>query len=972
MLPHMAALIAIGLGVLEASPLAAAADQAVRFCTSRDIACGPGRDHAVQLARRWQPVVEWRFDRDLSNWQIKNYQQALKIEVADDAAWGRSLLVHRDDKETDTAFELTSPPIPVAEAALCRLTIAAAHTLDLSMAQGHKESLQNQIRWLDGDGSVVETTPFRFTTPSNSWYNVTVESQAPRGAATAVVQIGFDSPNVFGSRQFRLRSVAWSTQPDPPEYAADGEMLSRPQRMTEPCEQGRVSWQADVPEGTSVGLQVRSAADRDGGPRDWTPFTGPDGTPTSQFTSSGARLPAIHAGHHWFQYRLTLGTSRPAVTPVVRQVRLGDEQRWIEDRAWPGADTSPPQLLDYTPRRTDDASQPLVFSLSDGLDGVGVDRHSVEVFLDGAPITAQLKRVGTAFQYEPREPLKPAFGPAAIEDWSVGNFNSALIIRHGPPREPGGGTSIEVRRQGEQTDTSFTLASPPVSVQEGATYQIAIWSRHTMDLRPAGSRQGPSGSVCWLDGQDIPLGDPVRLDLGGPSPQWRQTQLKLTAPPGAQSAVMRIGWDYPDIVAGDEAAFADPRFDGPHPESGTRPNLHRVLVKARDFAGNACEQLWWISVQPPPTSGITSVRDDGVILVDGKPLFPIGLYSVWKREHNGYDFNRCFTELREAGFNTIHTYHAQRDAELKEFYAAAERHGLRVIIAPRGGANSRDPQNAVRTVIEECRQPALLAWYLADDTASHISADELRRVHQAIRDVDPFHITVQADVVFTGGPRPSRYTDYVDSTDAFLPELYPIRSDQDCEVANVTRDMTLIGDDLRRSGRKAPVWAIIQDFEGWGWKRFPTEAETSAMTYLAIIHGATGITYYTYGGTGKNHGVTHDPQVWAALKRISRQLADLHDVLVQRDPPQKQQIQILSGPPTDGLGYPAVSTLLKEHQGRRYLLAANSSRGAVRARVDAGVAAGQVQVMFEDRRLAAQAGVWEDDFAPYAVHVYAW
>ena len=149
MLPRVAALIAIGLGVLEANPLAAAADRAARFCTSCDVACAPGHNQAVQLARRWEAVVEWRFDRDLSNWQIKNYQQALKIEVADDAALGRSLFVHRDDKEIDTAFELTAPPIPVAGAALCRLTIAAAHTLDLSMAQGHKESYQNQIRWLD-------------------------------------------------------------------------------------------------------------------------------------------------------------------------------------------------------------------------------------------------------------------------------------------------------------------------------------------------------------------------------------------------------------------------------------------------------------------------------------------------------------------------------------------------------------------------------------------------------------------------------------------------------------------------------------------------------------------------------------------------------------------------------------------------------------------------------------------------------
>ena len=527
MLPHVAALIAIGLGVLDASLSAAAEDRAARFCTSRDIACAPGRNRALQLARCWQPVVEWRFDRDLGNWQIKNYQQALQIEVADDAAWGRSLFVHRDDKEIDTALELTSPPIPVTEATLCRLTIAAAHTLDLSMAQDHKESCQNQIRWLDRDGRVLEATPFRFAAPSDFWYNVTVESRAPRGAATAVVQIGFDSPNLFGSRQFRLRSVAWVAQTDPPQYAAKGEMISRPQRMTEPCAQGWVCWQVDTPEGTSVGLQVRSAADRDGGPRDWTPFAGPDGTPSSQFTSSGTRLPEIHAGHHWFQYRLTLGTSRPAVTPVVRQVRLGDEQRWIEDRAWPGADTSPPQLLDYSPRRTDDACQPLVFSLSDGLDGVGVDRHSVEVFLDGTPITAQLHRVGTAFHYEPREPLQPAFGLAVIEDWSITNYNSALIIRQGPPRESGGGTSIEVRRQGEKTDTSFTLASPPVSVQEGATYQIAIWSRHTMDLRSAGSRHGPSGSVRWLDGQ----GNPARRSRAtGPGRPLSSVEADATHP----------------------------------------------------------------------------------------------------------------------------------------------------------------------------------------------------------------------------------------------------------------------------------------------------------------------------------------------------------------------------------------------------------------------------------------------------------
>jgi hypothetical protein len=63
---------------------------------------------------------------------------------------------------------------------------------------------------------------------------------------------------------------------------------------------------------------------------------------------------------------------------------------------------------------------------------------------------------------------------------------------------------------------------------------------------------------------------------------------------------------------------------------------------------------------------------------------------------------------------------------------------------------------------------------------------------------------------------------------------------------------------------------------------------------------------------------------------------------------------------------------LKQHQGRRYLLVANSSRSAVRARITAGREAGPVEVLFEDRPLAAESKVWEDDFAPYAVHVYCW
>ena len=478
---HLGAMLA--LGMLASKPMASAADsdRGARFCRGRNIDCEADRGQAIRLARRWQPVAEWRFDRDPPDWQIKNYQKALKIEVVSDAGFGQHLFVHREEKEIDTAFELVSPPIPVVAGTLCRLTIAAAHTLDLSMARGHKDACQNQILWRDRDGRALGSTPFRFGAAGDSWYDVSVESRAPRGATTAVVQIGFDSPNLFGSRQFRLRTVVWTAQPDPPQHVTDGELISRPQRLAGSAQQVRLSWQADTPEGTSVKLQVRSAADDDGGPRDWTPFAGPDGTPESHFTSCNVALPAIHAGHPWLQYRLTLETNRDAATPVVRQVRLGDAQRWIEDHAWLGADTLPPRLVEYVPRRTSDPRQALVFSLSDGPDGVGVDRHSVEVLLDGTPFTGQLQHAGGPFRYEPREPLKPQYGLAAIEDWAVVNFNSALMIRRGPPRETVGNSSIEVRRQGEKGRHGLYL---------GLAARLGAGGRDLSDRRLVASHDG--------------------------------------------------------------------------------------------------------------------------------------------------------------------------------------------------------------------------------------------------------------------------------------------------------------------------------------------------------------------------------------------------------------------------------------------------------------------------------------------------
>lgn len=929
--------------------------------------------HGVRLARAWQTRLDDRFDHGLGRWQVQNYCNALKIDVVDDASTEgkHRLAIVRAERETDTAFELTSSAVKVAGGGTYRLTLRTRHDMDLTQAAGHTRRYFTEIRWLDAAGQAVGSTVFDLGPANDAWHLDTVEAQAPQQSATAVVRMGFDSPNIYGGRHVELARVVFEERREPPAYVRQGELLSRPLRLDGRAEPAALAWRAQTPESTCIAFQVRSAAGNESGPQVWSEFCGPDGTAKSSYASSGQSLASVHRGHGWFQYRAVLSTTDDSRTPRLGEVWLSKGGRSVVDSAWTGADQTPPALAEYSPCRTDDARSPLVFTLRDNPGGVGVNLLGVEAALDGRSITGNLKGGAAAgqFRYDLPEPLGRASGLAPLGDWLIENFNTALTI--GPADRP---ESIAVGRKALEQDTAFGISSPPVSVREGAAYRVSYWSRHAMRLRRAGGEgRHYACGVQWLDGSGQDLGRFSAFDLGEANPAWHQDQLTLTAPPGARRAVMSFGWDTPNLFGGTEVAFADPRFDGPHPDAPTGPNLHRMTIRAADLAGNLLVRDWWILVGPRPKSGIVTTRDDGVILVDGRPLFPIGMYAVWKREHNRHDFERCFAELKAAGFNTAHTYNAARTPELKEFYAAATRHGFKVIIASRAGSNNRDPRVAVADVAAEACEPSVLAWYLADDTASHISAEELRRVHQAVKDVDPFHITVQADGVHGSATGKSRYTDYVQSTDGFLPELYPIRSERQAEVAEIIRDMKAIAADCKRAGRQTPVWAIIQDFQGWGWQRFPTDAELRAMTWLAIIHGATGMTYYTYGGHGKNFGATHDPQVWANLKQTAGRLASLHDMLVERDPLQPQQVQIVAGPATDRLGYASISSRLKTHAGQHYLLAANSANAKVRARITGLARLGaKVEVLWESRNAEVHAGTIDEDFTPYAVHVYRW
>lgn len=925
--------------------LTTAARAADCFCDGHNVETVSG---TIQLARRWEPVFAESFESGLKEWKVENYRKALDIGVASEERAGNCLRIANQSAKGDTAFEVASPWIRVRPGAAYRFRFHWRGNVSLGNLSGHKGKYLTQLQWLDASDQPLEPTPIRFGSAADGWSEVNVTGLVPANAAGVVICIGFDSPDLKAGDWLALDDIRLEQPIEPAAFERSGSMTSRPLRVTGDAR--AVRWHVEAPTGTTVRLRIASAPDDRGGPGEWSEPVPPDEAPKSR---------------PWFRYVATLETSDPAKTPVLKTVTIGN----VTDGPWQGRDRQPPSVVAHSATRTADASAPIWFRLADD---TGVDRKTVRVVLDERDITRSLAFTNDRFVYRPPRPLAPPPADSALSRWRVSNHNNALTIERTARRTPDAPPGFHVTRSQAETDTSFTIQSPEIPVAPRAHYRLSWWSRHSMDLRgAAGNRKKFGGCVSWLDAHGAAVGQPLALTLGTSNDGWHQDACEMDAPDGAASAVVRFGFDQPNIFGGQFFDLSEMEFAGPRPaRRDDAPNLHRFSVSAADFAGNAMRRDFYLLVRPPRTRNIVSLRDDGMTLVDGKPFFPIGLYAVWKKPFNNDSFDKAFCDMRAAGFNFAHTYNSARGPDFAEFYAAAQRHGIKLFVASSGGANCKNIESVLADVVREESQPALLSWYLADDTASHIGDDQLRAITEAIHDVDPAHVTVQADGV--GSPPSSRYAAYVNSTDAFLPEIYPIRDAGDKGVPRVIADMKTIAADLKHAGApRKTIWAIIQDFEGWGWPRFPTRAELWATSYLAIIHGAHGITWYTYGGAGKNHGVTHTPEIWRDICDLAGELSQLQTVLVERTPPQPPPPRILSGPEKDALGYPSISVLLKEHAGQKYLLAANSANAEAVARFSTSGKT-TIQLPFEKRQLRCDDGGFTDAFSPYAVHVYRW
>lgn len=410
------------------------------------------------------------------------------------------------------------------------------------------------------------------------------------------------------------------------------------------------------------------------------------------------------------------------------------------------------------------------------------------------------------------------------------------------------------------------------------------------------------------------------------------------------------------------------------PTAPWRDGLNLIDVAVRDIRGNATVSRKAFFIGETPCVRRIALRDDGVALVDGKPFFPVGMYAVSPYEFNGFSFDKALGDLKAAGFNFVHSYAHRFDPAL---FAAAEKYGMMQWTT---GHGAYDLKYSGWFAAKGRADRTVLSWYIGDDTSMYMQPGELFDRDEAVKMVDPWRITCQADGVRATAAK-SNYQHYLNHTDVFLPELYPIDGfkDERC-VAEICLAMDRCREDIRRygDGRPKALWPILQCFHGKGWRRYPTAAEMYAMSFAALVHGGNGITWFKYGADigeqkATYSGMFRTQEDWTAMTNIARRISSLAPVFLERTPPQPQPPLVVDGPKVDPLGQVAVTMLLKRCGGFVYIIAVNAANEPVRARfMLKGFVPERAKgsVAWEKRQVKIASGVFEDSFDAFGVHVY--
>ncbi|MBN2309412.1 MAG: hypothetical protein JXR94_10605 [Candidatus Hydrogenedentes bacterium] len=321
------------------------------------------------------------------------------------------------------------------------------------------------------------------------------------------------------------------------------------------------------------------------------------------------------------------------------------------------------------------------------------------------------------------------------------------------------------------------------------------------------------------------------------------------------------------------------------PAEALAPGVHDVVITATGPGGRSIEVRAPFNNKAPGSR--VAIRDDGMLLVDERPFFPLGAYR------DPSDTLTDFSGLKEAGFNVTHSYLFE-DSRLsrtpdraRAYLEAAHANGLKVFMGfNRAKVREGDQAWLARWAADLMDEPALLTWYLMDEPAGQgVPVDAVANLARTVRAIDPFHPTSLVLCV------PRAFPQYTPACDIVWNDPYPLPN----------RPLTMVVEWARLAREAArpgqPYWIVLQGHDGRyvrdakgvmaarGAPSQPSPAQTRCMAYMALAEGVNGIIWYWLPNS-RYHICEDAPEVWRGICDTVQELNGLMPYLLARRTPE--------------------------------------------------------------------------------------
>jgi len=452
------------------------------------------------------------------------------------------------------------------------------------------------------------------------------------------------------------------------------------------------------------------------------------------------------------------------------------------------------------------------------------------------------------------------------------------------------------------------------------------------------------------------------------------------------------------------------------PQTGLRialgklaPGAHNAIVELRAKKGETAAQAAVLLIKRESKPGFEWKTDriNRVVLRDGRPFFPAGVFMAGIRSSQ----EKHFQKISEAGFNSIihglssYLFSDNTDA----YFEMAKKYNLLVMEWPIGYAAERGPDGKlehanitglaaklswikgfrekseaekekicadaigeslkyVYKAVEDSRKHSNLMSYYSFDEPPAYFAPFLRAFYKRVNEIDGYHPVYMMGMGINQLPKVtiSDISDFCDilGTDPYIaPTINRIQGDQGTPsmVSKYTLHMRKFADPVHN-----PVWMVICAEEWSGiHKRFILPEEQYCQTYLALIHGAKGLFYFTYP---VNSQISFD-----AISKMADHLKVLGPIAVTPDIPQKINYSPVAFSYEKAI-YPDVQVSLRENpEGGYVLLAANSRDYPVDATYKLSCLGkqGTVKRLFSKDKYPVTNGSFSERMEVYAIRAYS-